>query len=149
MRASFNPVQLAGRRVIRLACRLGRSAPRALAVACAVALLLDADLAIHWAASAEQVTPGSRSTGTPTEHPAPSEPPATIEGFRGAHFGMTEDQVREAIKKDFPTAAAKLKVTIHPTEKTAVLSLLVPDLLPHSGNARVSYILGYKSKKLA
>jgi len=71
-----------------------------------------------------------------------------IAGFREAHFGMTEDQVREAIKKDFPAAAAKLKVTTHSTEKTVVLSLLVPDLLPHTGSARVSYILGYKSKKL-
>jgi hypothetical protein len=150
MRTSFNPVQLAGRRAIRLACRIGRLAPRALVVACAVALLLlfDAGSAIHRAASAEQAAPGSRVTGTPTDHPAASESPATIDGFREAHFGMTEDQVREAIKKDFPAVAAKLKVTTHPSDKTAVLSVVVPDLLPHTGNARLFYILGYKSKKL-
>ncbi len=61
---------------------------------------------------------------------------------------MTEDQVREAIKKDLPAAAGKLKIATHPSEKTAVLSLLVPDLLPHSGNALISYIIGYKSKRL-
>jgi hypothetical protein len=36
-----------------------------------------------------------------------------------------------------------------PSEKTTVLSLSVTDLLPHTGNARISYILGYRSKKLA
>jgi hypothetical protein len=148
MRTSFNPVQLAGRRAIRFACRLGRLAPRALAVTCAVALLLDADSTIHRARSAEQIAPESHVMGTPTDHPAPSEPPATIDGFRAAHFGMTEDQVREAIKKDFPSAAAKLKVATHPSDKTAVLSLVVPDLLPHTGSARLFYIVGYKSKRL-
>jgi hypothetical protein len=111
---------------------------------CALALLLDPSFAV-----AQQLNPGSeRATGTPSEHPATSEPPATIEGFRAAHFGMTEDQVREAIKKDFPAVAAKLKVATHPSDKTGVLSLVVPDLLPHTGNARLFYILGYKSRKL-
>jgi hypothetical protein len=75
-------------------------------------------------------------------------PPAAIEGFRQARFGMNEDQVKQAIRKDFPPIAGKLATAIHPTEKTTVLSLTAPDLLPHSGNARISYILGYRSKKL-
>jgi len=75
--------------------------------------------------------------------------PAAIEGFRQARFGMNEDQVKQAIRKDFPATAGKLATAIHPTEKTTVLSLSVADLLPHSGNARISYILGYRSKKLA
>src|SRR5271155_661350 len=79
----------------------------------------------------------------------PVGPPAEIEGFRQARFGMSEDQVRQAIRKDFPGAAAKLTVMVHPSEKTTVLSLSVTDLLPHTGNARISYILGYHSKKLA
>jgi hypothetical protein len=62
---------------------------------------------------------------------------------------MSEDQVRQAIRKDFPGAAARVTVAIHPSEKTTVLSLSVTDLLPHTGNARISYILGYRSKKLA
>jgi len=88
---------------------------------------------------------------TPTGHDAASEqrgPPAVIEGFRQARFGMNEEQVRQAIRKDFPEQTGKLARTIHPTEKTIVLALTVADLLPHSGNARVSYILGYRSKKL-
>ena len=51
------------------------------------------------------------------------------------------------IKKTFPRPPPSSKSRPTPREKTAVLSLLVPDLLPHSGNARISYILGYKSKK--
>ena len=62
---------------------------------------------------------------------------------------MSEEQVRQAIRKDFPGAASRLMVAIHPSEKTTVLSLTVTDLLPHTGNARISYILGYRSKKLA
>jgi hypothetical protein len=78
----------------------------------------------------------------------PAGPPATIEGFRQALFGMNEEQVRQVIRKDFPAAAAKMSSTIHPSEKTTVLSLVVADLLPNTGNARVSYIFGYRSKKL-
>jgi len=79
----------------------------------------------------------------------PAGPLAQIEGFRQARFGMSEEQVRQAIRKDFPGAAARLTVATHPSEKTTVLSLTVTDLLPHTGNARISYILGYRSKKLA
>ena len=75
-------------------------------------------------------------------------PPAQIEGFRQARFGMSEEQVRQAIRKDFP-AAGKLTSAVHPSEKTTVLSLSVADLLPHTGNAHISYILGYRSKKLS
>jgi hypothetical protein len=75
-------------------------------------------------------------------------PPAAIDGFRQARFGMAEEQVRQAIRKDFPAAAGKVASAIHPSEKTTVLTVTVPDLLPHSGNARISYILGHRSKKL-
>jgi hypothetical protein len=79
----------------------------------------------------------------------PAGPPAQIEGFRQARFGMSEEQVRQAIRKDFPAAAAKLTSAVHPSEKTTVLSLSVGELLPHTGTARISYILGYRSKKLS
>jgi hypothetical protein len=87
--------------------------------------------------------------GAADQPPSPtSEPPAKIEGFRQALFGMNEEQVRQGIRKDFPAAAAKTSSAIHPSEKTTVLSLVVADLLPNTGNARVSYIFGYRSKKL-
>jgi hypothetical protein len=78
----------------------------------------------------------------------PAGPPARIEGFRQALFGMNEEQVRQVIRKDFPAAAGKISSAIHPSEKTTVLSLTTADLLPNTGNARISYIFGYRSKKL-
>jgi hypothetical protein len=81
------------------------------------------------------------------DRPSPSVgPPATIEGFRQARFGINEEQVRQAIRKDFPVDAAKLTSGVHPSEKTVVLSLAVADLLPHIGAADISYIFGYCSK---
>jgi hypothetical protein len=78
----------------------------------------------------------------------PVGPPATIEGFRQARFGMSEEQVRQALRKDFPALAAKLTSAVHPSEKTTVLSLTVVDLLPHTGSAHIAYIFGYRSKRL-
>jgi hypothetical protein len=77
--------------------------------------------------------------------PAASAP---IEGFRQARFGMTEQQVRQTVRRDFPAAAARLSRSTHPREKTTVLALTVEDLLPDAGPARISYILGYASKQL-
>jgi hypothetical protein len=71
-----------------------------------------------------------------------------VEGFRSARFGMTEQQVRDAIRKDFGLSGDAVTVEEQPIEKTTVLGVTVPDLLPDAGPARISYILGYKSKKL-
>jgi hypothetical protein len=80
--------------------------------------------------------------------PAPTAgPTAVIDGFRTARFGMNEAQLRAAIRKDFPRAAGRLVIAVQPTEKTTVLSLTA-DLLPDTGPARISYILGYRSKRL-
>jgi hypothetical protein len=79
---------------------------------------------------------------------APSPQPAAIEGFRQARFGMSEEQVRAAVRSDFPAAAASLATAVNPSEKTTVLSLTVPDLMPRTGKAHISYIFGYRSKKL-
>jgi hypothetical protein len=78
----------------------------------------------------------------------PSEPPALIEGFRNARFGMSEEQARQAVRKDFPAAPTRLSSAVHPSEKTTVLSISTADLLPNTGAARISYIFGYRSKKL-
>ena len=78
----------------------------------------------------------------------PSGSPAAIDGFRQALFGMNEEQVRQVIRKDFPAAAGKISNVIQPSEKTTVLSVTASDLLPNTGNARISYIFGYRSKKL-
>ena len=83
--------------------------------------------------------------GTPPGGPAHE---ARIEGFRSAAFGMTDAQVRQAIRKDFPGPGEKITSEVNAAEKTTVLGVVVPDLIPNTGKARVSYILGYSSKKL-
>jgi hypothetical protein len=102
-----------------------------------------------YVAKAEDVAPkGEPATKPSSEEAHPPGPPGTINGFREAHFGMGKAQVRQAIRKDFPNAAANLKIANNHSEKTTVLSLTVSDLLPGTGSAQISYILGHKSRKL-
>jgi hypothetical protein len=78
----------------------------------------------------------------------PSGSPAAIDGFRDAHFGMSEEQVRAVVRREFPAAATSLMSAVNPSEKTSVLSVTVPDLVPQTDNAHISYIFGYRSRKL-
>jgi hypothetical protein len=61
---------------------------------------------------------------------------------------MTESQLRAAIRKDFKLGEDKVSVDENPIERTTALLITVPDLLPEAGPARISYMLGFKSKKL-
>jgi hypothetical protein len=127
-----------------------RSAAQRLFVALAMLLARCSGLAWEPAVLAQQKEPAEEiPPAAARDQPSPpGEPPAAIEGFRDARFGMSEEQVRQAIRKDFPSAAAKLASAVHPSEKTTVLSIAVPDLLPDTGVARISYIFGYRSKQL-
>jgi hypothetical protein len=92
--------------------------------------------------AAQAAGPGLESSVTPPGVPAP------IEGFRQARFGMNEAELRQAIRRDFPAAAARISRTTQPGEKTAVLAITAETLLPDAGPARLFYILGYASKRL-
>ena len=104
---------------------------------------------------AQQAPP--KTTAPKAAAPAPEKPaeteqrtePAKIDGFRSANFGMTEQQVRNAIRKDFGLSGDKVTAD-EQADKTTVLSITVPekDLLPDIGPGRVSYVFGFKSKKL-
>jgi hypothetical protein len=61
---------------------------------------------------------------------------------------MTEAETRAAIRRDFPEAAARITSEQTPVERTQVLTVAVPDLIPDAGTARISYILGHRSKRL-
>jgi hypothetical protein len=56
--------------------------------------------------------------------------------------------VKAAILNDFEISADGLTGEVNPTEKTTVLAIVVTDLIPGAGTARVSYILGYTTRKL-
>lgn len=79
---------------------------------------------------------------------AESADPFQTDGFRSAHWGMTDAQVKAAIRKDFNVPPDKVQTEENASERTAVLTITVGDLLEGAGKARVSYILGYSSKKL-
>jgi hypothetical protein len=124
-----------------------RFTTRRLYVALAMSLMAGRGLAWGQSAPSEkQTSPDEIGQGAAPDKP--SEPPALIDGFRNARFGMSEEQVRQAVRKDFPAAATKLSNAVHPSEKTTVLSIDAADLLPNTGTARISYIFGYRSKKL-
>jgi hypothetical protein len=77
-----------------------------------------------------------------------ANPWAKIKGFRSAKFGANQKSVSRAIAKDFKLAKNKIKIAVNPAEQTTSLQIKVPDLFKTGGTALVSYILGYKSKKL-
>ena len=73
---------------------------------------------------------------------------AVVNGFRSAHFGMTEFNVKQAIKDDFGIGKQEILRNVNTNQKTVSLGIKVEKLLPDSGTAQVFYILGYKSKRL-
>jgi len=71
-----------------------------------------------------------------------------VTGFRDARFGMTEQEVRAAVKKSFAVKDADIKAAPNPTEGTTLLIARVESLDPGPGPAAITYIFGNKSKKL-
>jgi len=71
-----------------------------------------------------------------------------VTGFRDAHFGMTEAELRAAIAKDFMLKPADITSSVNPVEGTMVLTAKVAALEPGPGPAVIAFILGHASKKL-
>ena len=93
---------------------------------------------------------GFAETGKPAASvggdPVQAAEPATIDGYRSAHFGMTEAEVKKAIKTDFNVdEPAK---AVNSTERTSVLIVPGKTLIPDSPPATVSYIFGATTSKL-
>ena len=70
------------------------------------------------------------------------------DGFRSAKFGMSEKDVRASIKADFGLEGDAVSVGSNAAERTQLLTVNVPDLLPDGGTAQVSYVFGYATKAL-
>lgn len=111
----------------------------------AVAIAGSGLFALHASAMA-QASAASDSAADATA--APEVAPATLTGFRSALFGSDEDAVRAAIKADFGIEGDAVQVGLNTVERTRVMSVPVPDILPEGGTAQVSYIFGYQSKAL-
>jgi hypothetical protein len=70
-------------------------------------------------------------------------PAAIVDGFRSAKFGMSSDEVLEAIETDFDISGDAVIAGENRAERTKLLTVMVPDLLPGGGVAQVSYVFGY------
>src|SRR6266566_6271498 len=55
------------------------------------------------------------------DQPKQDQPKYEVTGFRDARFGMTEAEVRAAVKKSFAVKDADIKTTANPTEGTTLL----------------------------
>ena len=71
-----------------------------------------------------------------------------VSGFRSAKFGMSENDVKNAIAKDFNLKGDAINTNTNPSEQTKILTIKAPDVLPGGGMAEVSYVFGFKSKTL-
>ena len=71
-----------------------------------------------------------------------------VTGFRSAQFGMTADEVRAAIERDFGLTGAAIREIENEREATLVLNVTVPQLEPGPGPAEIYYILGALSQQL-
>jgi hypothetical protein len=103
--------------------------------------------AIAQNAAAPAPAPASPPAAAPAAAPAEIAP-LEIKGFRSAAFGATEAEVRAAAVKDLGVSADAIKTSQNLAERTEVLTVRAPDVLPDGGAADVAYSLGYKSKKL-
>lgn len=77
-----------------------------------------------------------------------ASPTIVTDGFRSAKFGMDIDAVRSAIAADFGIEESAVQASENAVERTQVLTVAVPDLIPEGGIAQVSYVFGYSSKQL-
>jgi hypothetical protein len=95
-------------------------------------------------------TPAAKTLAAPqvAQPAAPARPTFHVEGFRSAHFGMTQDQVKAAIAKDFNIQPAAIAASQNPIDGTSALSIKVDHLDPGPGAAGISYIFGASTKTL-
>lgn len=107
---------------------------------------------LDWSAHAQGAAPSAvtppSAVGKPPAETVPQAITAEVTGFRSARFGMTDEQVKEAIKRDFDIDAKDVKKLRNEVQKTDILGVQVENLVPGSGTSIVFYIFGYKSKRL-
>ncbi len=117
---------------------------RSLVWVVALAMILPGGLVLSGSAHAiaQDAVPPAAETA------APDAPTLVVEGFRSARFGMSEDEVRAAIKADFGLEGDAVVPGTNAAERTQLLTVVAPDLLPEGGAAQISYVFGYTSKAL-
>lgn len=89
-------------------------------------------------------------TGQPQEWDFRLEP-YSVQGYRTARFGMTPEEVKAVIARDFPHA--EVREDTDPVQRTPVLTVVVPALSPVTdheplGPVTLNYVFGYESGRL-
>jgi hypothetical protein len=89
---------------------------------------------------------GLSVTGQPTAFDV-KDTDYVADGYRGAKWSMTIDQVRAAAMRDFPGATLR-PTTIDPVNRTTILVVNVPRLAPGPGPMAITYVFGLHSARL-
>ena len=102
------------------------------------------------AAFAQSSSQPATATATSTTPPATAQPApsAQLDGFRSAHWGMADAEVKAAIKKDFDLGPDKIRSQHNVAERTSILAISVPNVIEGAGTAEILYIFGYQAKRL-
>lgn len=124
-----------------------RTVPRSLAL-CALLTIAPGIALADTPANPGPPSPAAAATDTTTSDASTAPAVANVDGFRSAKFGMSMDDVKAAIIKDFGVKPTAIATGENTAERTQVLGVSVPDLLQDGGTAQVSYVFGYKSKTL-
>jgi len=115
-------------------------------LSCSLIAFVVAALALSSSDSRAQSAPSPGRSQAPAASAAEGE--FRLTGFRSALFGMTPDQVRQAIRRDFSITADKIETAENGAERTTILAITVPDLLPASGPVQIAYVIGFRSRQL-
>lgn len=110
-------------------------------------VILAAALVLAGGAAAMGAEPAAQAQTAPPAATQPT-PAIQLQGFRTARWGMDANEVKAAIRKDFNIPPDKIQIEENPSERTSVLSVIVPNLIEGAGKARVSYIFGFSTKRL-
>ncbi len=94
------------------------------------------------------IAAGSGDKDAQQHHKDAEMTPYVVKGFRNAHFGMTEDELRRAIIKDLGVSASAIKRVDNPANGTAGLVVQVAKYEPGPGPATFNYVLGHSSRTL-
>lgn len=97
--------------------------------------------------NAQEKAPALSMTGQPQTYSLHAGA-YTVSGYGNAHFGMSVDEVKGLITRDYPHTLGSLKDEIDPVQKTRILTLVAPELVPGPGPATISYVFGAASKNL-
>jgi hypothetical protein len=82
------------------------------------------------------------AAAAPKAAPTAQLPTYDVKGFRGAHFGQTQEQVIGAILHDLGVKAADVQHLGDPVNGTTALAVTVPQMPPAPGPATVTYVFG-------